>query len=244
MIGPVKAPETRDVRATVDRVVDLTGDVREVRLRLLEPSRLEYRPGQYADFRIRNARGEVELRGFSIASEPGEEGLLFAAKMLPHGLAGPYFGGLAVGTEVSLRAPLGGFALSEDGALPRLFVGTGTGVAPLRGMIRHLLVRRRETRPVTLLFGVRHASDVFWEEDFRALEREHENFRFVLTLSQPPQDWDDARGRVTDHFGRLASDLRRLEVYVCGRPAMVEEVSRRLLENGLDPARLRRERYD
>src|SRR5262245_2021280 len=125
MILPVKVPEPRDVRATVDRVVDLTADVREVRLRLVEPSRIEYRPGQYADFRIRNSRGEVEVRGYSIASEPGEEGLLFAAKMLPHGLAGAYFRGLAVGSEVSLRAPLGGFALSEDGGLSRLFVGTG-----------------------------------------------------------------------------------------------------------------------
>ncbi|MGH7151625.1 MAG: FAD-binding oxidoreductase, partial [Planctomycetota bacterium] len=232
------------VRAAVDRVVDLTSDVREVRLRLLEPARLDYRPGQYADFRIRNSRGEVEERGFSIASEPGEKGLLFAAKVLPHGVAGPYFRGLAVGAEVSLRAPLGGFALSEDGGLSRLFVGTGTGVAPLRGMVRHLLLRRGETGPVTLLFGVRHASDAFWEEEFRALEREHGNFRFVLTLSQPPHDWGGARGRVTDHLESLSSHPRGLEVYLCGRPAMVEETSRRLLGRGLDPGRLRRERFD
>ncbi len=240
----MKAPEPREVRAAVDRVVDLTSDVREVRLRLLEPSRLEYRPGQYADFRIPNSRGEVEERGFSIASEPEEKGLLFAAKLLPHGLAGAYFRGLAVGAEVSLRAPLGGFTLSEDGGFSRLFVGTGTGVAPLRGMIRHLLLRRGETRPITLLFGVRHASDAFWEEEFRALEREHANFRLVMTLSQPPHNWEGARGRVTDHLEGLVSHVRELEVYVCGWPAMVEEVSRRLLERGLDPARLRRERFD
>jgi NAD(P)H-flavin reductase len=244
MIGVVKLPEPRDVHATVDRVVDLTSDVREVRLRLVEPSRLEYRPGQYADFRIRNSRGEVEVRGYSIASEPEEKGLLFAAKMLPHGLAGAYFRGLSVGAEVSLRAPLGGFALSEDGGLSRLFIGTGTGVAPLRGMIRHLLLRRGEKGPVTLLFGVRHAADAFWEKEFRALEREHGNFRLVLTLSQPPHEWEGARGRVTDHLDRLATHVRDLEVYVCGWPAMVEEVSRRLFERGLDPARLRRERFD
>ncbi len=244
MIGAVNVPEAREVRASVDRAVDLTGDVREVRLSLLEPSRLEYRPGQYADFRIRNSRGDVEVRGFSIASEPGEEGLLFAAKILPHGLAGAYFRGLAVGAEVNLRAPLGDFALSEDGGLSRLFVGTGTGVAPLRGMIRHLLLRRGEKGPVTLLFGVRHAADAFWEEEFRALERDHGNFRLVLTLSQPPHEWEGARGRVTDHLERLATHVRDLEVYVCGWPAMVEEVSRRLFERGLDPVRLHRERFD
>jgi NAD(P)H-flavin reductase len=111
-------------------------------------------------------------------------------------------------------------------------------------MIRHLLLRRGEKGPVTLLFGVRHGADAFWEEEFRALEREHENLRLVLTLSQPPHDWDGARGRVTDHLERLVTGVRELEVYVCGWPAMVEEVSRRLFERGLDPARLRRERFD
>ncbi|HET6204768.1 MAG TPA: FAD-binding oxidoreductase [Planctomycetota bacterium] len=240
----MQVPEPREVRARVERVLDLTADVREVRLRLVEPARLPFLPGQYADFRIRGALGETEERGFSIASEPEEEGLLFAAKVLPHGIAGPFLRALEAGAEVRLRAPLGRFVLGEDGGRPRIFVGTGTGIAPLRGMLRHLLLRRRETRPVTLLFGVRDASDVFWEETFRALEAAHGNFRFLLTLSQPPPGWGGERGRVTDHLGRLAPDPGAFEVYVCGRPAMVEEVSRWFLERGCEPARLHRERFD
>jgi NAD(P)H-flavin reductase len=232
------------VRTVVESLADPAPDVREAVFRLVDPPALSFAPGQYVTVRVPDSAGDPQTRAFSIASEPADGGrLVLVAKLLPGGLSSAFFRSLRPGADVLFEAPFGKFALCPERGRPALFVATGTGIAPFRSMIRHLLLTERTTRPMTLLFGVRREEDLFWTEDFEKLARSHPNFRVVSTLSQPSSTWRGRHGRVTAWVAEEISDASPLDVYLCGGRPMIEEVRRRLLERGADPAHVHREEF-
>ncbi len=160
--------------------------------------------------------------------------------------------GLEPGVVVPFVGPHGFFTRSATAAFPALFVATGTGVTPMRSMLR-AAVTAGTRAPVWLLFGVRHEEDLIYREELEALARQHDFIRVEPTLSQPGGGWRGRRGYVQSHVRELweglvaqsTSGTGEPHAYVCGLERMVGSVRELLRKDmGLTRQQVHSERYD
>lgn len=225
----------------------LTPSVRTFTWRCADGAALAYTPGQWVNFYVPARQGEPPWRrAYSIASAPDPtrpEAFDIAVTHVRGGHASRVLHGLAPGAVLEMDGAHGFFTRESARAEPALFVGTGTGVCPLRAMIEEEL--RADSGPaIELLFGCRTEADILYREDFERWARERPRFVWRATLSQPAPDWAGARGYVQTHLAEVAR-ASRPHVYVCGLQKMIKEVRRVLKDDlGVDRRLIHSERYD
>jgi NAD(P)H-flavin reductase len=213
-------------------------------MELLKPHRIEFKAGQYVSIDI----GGSERRSYSIASKPSEyHEVEICVDVSPGGKGSDFLKNLKPGDEVDLMGPLGQFVLKPfDEAQGKekklLMVATGSGIAPLRSIIREQLEEKKEEREIKLFWGLRFVEDMFWEEDFRRMHKYFNNFEFRFVLSKPPNFWPLNSGHVTQEVEtlELGSDWG---VYLCGSQAMVKEVSELVISKGVPKDQVHFEKF-
>jgi len=228
-------------------VVELTGETdRTTSIVLTVPDWPGHRAGQHVDVRLTAEDGYQAQRSYSIASAPEDDTLVLTVERLDDGEVSSYLvGELRVGEEVELRGPIGGYFVWEE-ALggPLLLVGGGSGIVPLRAMIRHRLARGSAV-PVRLLYSARSLGEVIYREELLAADgRDGVDVRFTLTREQP-DGWNGYDRRID---GELIADVawtpaERPIAYVCGPTAFVEVAADALVSLGHEPGRIRTERF-
>jgi ferredoxin-NADP reductase len=197
-------------------------------------------PGQHVDVRLTAEDGYQVQRSYSIASAPQDEHLVLTVERLDDGEVSPYLTDvLQPGEDLELRGPIGGyFVWHEALGGPLLLVAGGSGVVPLRAMLRHHRASASKI-PVRLLYSVRTRGDLIYPDELADYET-----TITLTRERPP-GWTGPTGRV-DH-DLLAetswSPAERPLVYVCGPTGFVEAVADALVKLGHAPARIRTERF-
>lgn len=206
---------------------------------LVRPPIMEFAPGQHVLVRLAQGMN----RSMSIASVPGDAGkILMCHDVSPMGPFSQWTINAKIGDELTFFGPLGIFTMDPASSRRKVFVATGTGIAPLRSMIRHTLAEG-DMSSMALYWGMRHEEDLYWQEEFAALAVEHPNFHFFLTLSQPSQQWSGARGRVTDHVFTMEKNLANSDVYLCGNRAMVEEMRVGLIAQNVPKEQIKTELF-
>jgi ferredoxin-NADP reductase len=220
--------------------------VRELVLERADGRAFLFDPGQWVNLLLPLPGGEIK-RAYSIASPP-EEGSPRFEIAVTHVTGGPgsaYLHGLPEGARLHAVGPQGLFTRKAVEDAPAIFVGTGTGVTPLRSMIRASIAAGGRA-PLLLLFGARHEEDILYKDELAGLAREHPRFRYEITLSQPGPAWAGRRGYVQAHLPELYAGMADgPDVYVCGLDRMVSAV-RGMARNelGVDRKRVHTERYD
>jgi propane monooxygenase reductase subunit len=204
-------------------------------LKLVDPEKLAYFPGQYFDITI---PGTEEIRSFSVANTPTADSsrLEFVIRVYPDGLFSTFLDQrLAVGDRLDLVGPFGVFTLRDGRESDMVFVGGGAGMAPILSVLR-ALAERGSTRKATYYYGARRKRDLCFEKELFALEATLPNFRFVPALSEPDDDgeWDGEVGLITEVVKRHEGDLSGTDSYVCGPPPMVEAAMEALTSLGAD----------
>lgn len=214
---------------------------------LLEPHRIEFRAGQYISIDV---PGSDHKKSYSLVSPPEmDHGFELLIDKTPMGVGTRYLMNMQPGDELSFLAPLGFFFLPPNPAeelqeAAITFVATGSGIAPIKGMLEHLLVTNNDQRPITLYWGLRYAEEQFWYDDFQLLAEQHPNFLFHPVLSRPPEEWPLCRGRVTDCLlvhPQIADGP--IGYYVCGSTQMVVDVSKILEEKGVEKQFIHHEKF-
>ncbi len=214
------------VQAVVKEVLQETPRVRLVRLTWNGVSSFAFRPGQwvgvYCDDFL-GANNKPLRRAFSIASKPGEEHIELCIAR-GHGLS-VHLQDLSAGSKISVDGPYGMFWLRP--AKKYLFVAGGTGIAPFRPMIHQALAEGKE---VLLIYSMKTPSDFIYRKELEEL-KVNKNFKMVvtITLDQFPQ-WDGERGRVQNFLQKYFK--KGYDIYICGPPAMVEGVEKKLVSLG------------
>lgn len=174
---------------------------------------------------------------YSIASSPAEtaeRGLLeFLIQVDAHGSPGPHLPSLAPGRCLAVEGPAGSFTLpAAAGAPVFLFVAGGTGIAPIRSMVVHLLASRPGAR-IGLVHAARSPEDLSYAEEFRGLARQGRIQLVESVTREAPEGWHGVRGRVTAaHLAPLVAGPGAL-AFVCGPDSLVEEVPRVLATLGV-----------
>jgi ferredoxin-NADP reductase len=210
---------------------------------------LVFEPGQWLNLILPLPTGEIR-RAYSIASAPeGTPRFELAVTEVTGGPGSGYLCGLAPGAELRAVGPQGFFTRAPSDASPSLLVATGTGVTPLRSMLK-AAVSAGSTAPIWLLLGVRHADDILYRSEFEALARGHSHVRVEFTLSQGDAGWSGRRGYVQSHVPDLWAELGALDhgephLYVCGLERMITAVRQLVRQDmGVPRQRVHSERYD
>lgn len=238
------APESFDVR--LERARMLSPTVRELVFTRVDGQPLDFAPGQWVNLMLPHEGTELK-RAYSIASAPtGGSTFEVAVTRVLGGPASEKLHSMEVGTAVRAVGPSGLFTREPGDPTPALFVGTGTGVTPLRSMMAAAL-RAGSKAPLWLLFGVRHQNDMLYRDELVAWEAEEPNVRVFVTLSRPDHGWPGRTGYVQTHLPMLWRDLghESAHLYVCGLERMVKavrEVARQGL--GIERKHVHQERYD
>jgi ferredoxin-NADP reductase len=227
--------------AAVEDVVDETARVRTLVLDV--PDWPGHRAGQHLDVRLTAEDGYRAEREYSVASAPGEP-VAITVERLDDGEVSPYLTEeLRPGDALELRGPIGGYFVwaPEDGG-PLLLVAGGSGIVPLRAMLRH---RRRSSSdaPVRLLYSSRSLADVIYRAELDERADGVEVFH-TLTREQPP-GWTGYARRVDAMLlGEVAWPGEQNPLaFVCGPTSFVEVVATSLVELGYPPERVKTERF-
>lgn len=221
--------------STVESTVDMTYDIKEIRMRLNEPAEISHRPGQYVQIQAPSPDGDV-FRAYSISSPVYEPNVVeLNIRLVPGGIGSTYLHNLEVGDTVSFTGPYGEFLLNEDPSVEIICVGGGCGMAPMKNII-YTIYDRWPDRSCWLFFGCRTTKDIFYLEEFEQLAKQHPNFHVVYALSdelEPGEKWDGETGFI--HLAvdkNLKTGIKR-QGFLCGPPLMIEAVTRVLEEKGI-----------
>ena len=242
VLVPEELLAVREYRGVVERIRDLTHDIKELRIRLVEPERIQFAAGQYIQLEAPAYGDNPEgvYRAYSMSSVPSEDDAIeLIIRLVPGGICTTWvFTVLAEGDEVRFHGPYGEFALSGTDR-EMVWIAGGSGMAPFWSMLRHMK-RRGLARQCTYFFGAVRRRDLFFLDELRRLERELAWFTFVPALSGAPGDegWDGERGLITDVVGRHVRDGSELEGYLCGSPGMVDAADKVLKGKGIPPDRI------
>jgi ferredoxin-NADP reductase len=228
----------------------LSPTVRELSFERLDGAPFAFEAGQWVSLVLPLAGGDAR-RAYSIASSPdGTARFDLAVTQVEAGPGSTYLHGLEPGATLQAIGPQGFFTRPLGDAPPSgLFVGTGTGIAPLRSMLRAAL-NRGSSSPLCLLFGVRSQQEILYREELEALARTHPRVRIEVTLSRPDGGWQARHGYVQLHVRELYESLAKEgrgppHAYVCGLERMVGAVRDILRKQmGLPRELVHSERYD
>jgi ferredoxin-NADP reductase len=255
--------------ATVSAVTDETPSVRTLTLSV--PAWAGHRAGQHLDIRLTGDDGYQAERSYSIASAPGEP-VAITVERLDDGEVSPYLTeDVQAGDEMEIRGPIGGYfvwdGVASDGvasdSVPLLLAAGGSGVVPLRAILRHRS-RIGSSVPVRLLYSVRSLGDVIYRAELASyasaasssLSSAGGGVQVIYTLTrQQSPGWTGYARRVDQQMMSevawpvsAASGVPLAEAgaplaYVCGPTNFVEAVAADLVALGYPPQRVKTERF-
>ena len=238
---------TSEMREVVVRQSQmLSPNVRGLTLACADGAPLDYVPGQWVNLEL-DLGGQRDKRAYSIASAPNTRDpscFEIAVTRVDEGLVSRALHDVPDGSVIAMDGPHGFFTREGQTSAPAWFVGTGTGVCPLRAMLQAELAAG-DGPTLGLLFGTRSEPEILYRAEFEALAAAHPRFEFHVTLSRPTEAWTGARGYVQSQLGRLIDARVKPHVYICGLSDMVSGVRRVLKEElGYDRRSIHSERYD
>jgi Na+-transporting NADH:ubiquinone oxidoreductase subunit F len=185
------------------------------------------------------AEGDIVMLNVRIATPPFDRASGGWMNVKP-GIASSYIFNLKPGDKVMVSGPFGEFHPLLNTKREMLYIGGGAGMAPLRSHVLHLLnTLKISDRKITYWYGARSKKEIFYEEDFRKLEREFPNFTFNIALSEPqPEDnWTGMVGFIHqvihDEYLSKHDAPEDVEYYMCGPGPMAKAVEKMLWDLGV-----------
>lgn len=187
---------------------------------------------------------ESTFRAYSMANYPAENDIVMLNVRIatppwdkkknkfmdvPPGICSSYIFSLKPGDKVKISGPYGEFHL-KDTNKEMIFIGGGAGMAPMRSHIFHLFKTLHTKRKVSFWYGGRSLRELFYLDQYRQLETENPNFKFVVALSEPkPEDnWNGSVGFIHqvlyENYLKNHPEPEDCEYYICGPPAMLNAV--------------------
>ncbi len=229
--------------ASVERIREVTHDIKEVYCKLPEGTSVSFTPGQYGQFEVPpyDKIKEKTMRAYSMSSAPSDDNHLeFLIRLVPGGIVTSYVHEhLKEGQNINVIAPFGDFYVRDTDA-QMICVAGGSGMAPFKSIFQDMVDRGTlNDRDIWYFFGARTKKDVFYLEWLYKLDEEHERFHFVPALSepQPEDDWDGPTGLITEvldsYLKETISQETPKEGYLCGSPGMLDACMKVMGDNDM-----------
>jgi len=210
---------------------------------------------KYKLWDLKAVNSEPTQRAYSMANHPAESNMVMlniriatpppkAGPEIPPGIASSYVFNLKPGDDVIVSGPYGEFFIQETDR-EMCFIGGGAGMAPMRSHIFHLFHTEKTKRKATFWYGARSKREMFYDEEFKAIEKEFPNFKYHVALSEPkPEDnWTGLKGFIhtvcLKEYLEKHPDPGSIEYYLCGPPMMLKGVQNMLDSLGVEKDMIR-----
>ncbi len=188
------------------------------------PENFKFKPGQYIllELKIKN---QTQRRAYSIASAPNNKKQieLCIKKILPNSFANEIFK-LQKNSKINCIGPIGKFFIDKIPKKDLIFISVGTGIAPMKSMIEHLLKNLKFKKEILLIHGYRQEKDILYKKFFSDLEKQFPNFKQKIILSKPKPNYR-LKGHVQNFIKKPKS---KTKFYICGMNEMLFEVAEKL----------------
>ncbi len=228
---------------TVERIRDVTHDIKEVYFKLDEGQTVDFRAGQYGQIEVPpyDKVKDRTQRAYSMSSVPSDTNHVeFLVRLVPGGIVTTYVHDrLKEGEKMKVIAPFGEFYVRETDAT-MICVAGGSGMAPFKSIFYDFIEKdKMKDRDIWYFFGARTKKDLFYLDELEKMQNEHERFHFVAALSEPqPEDeWKGETGLITEVLGRYLkeeiSQEKPKEGYLCGSPGMLDACMAVMREHGM-----------
>ena len=230
-VGGLAGIKPRILPARVAKKEQLSHDVIALHLQLPASERLQFLAGQYIEFILKDGK----RRAFSIANAQHDSDFLqLHIRVIPGGVFSEYVANeLQEKAILRIEAPFGNFFLREDSQKPIIFVAGGTGFAPVKGIIEHML-HNNIKREIILYRGARQLKDLYMHELCEKWAEFTPHLTYIPVISEPQDDnWQGRVGLVHDAVLSDIQDLSSYQAYVCGAPGMCEVAHTSFVQQGL-----------
>jgi ferredoxin-NADP reductase len=207
---------------------------------------VDFVPGQYFFVTLIDPPYDDEKgprRHISVVTSPNDRGVLGLCTRIRDSAFKRSLVELPLGAEVEVEEPKGNFLLPEDTDQEYVFIAGGIGITVFRCMLRYIAEEGLSHR-VTLVYSNRDRESTPFLDELERLDREGDNIRVVLTMTEDP-GWDGETRRVDADFLRdhLQDELASYTYLVAGPPAMVNGVVEMLQAAGIPEDRVRPDRF-
>ena len=230
---------------TITDIITETDLVKRFFFKVPDATPFDFKPGQFVMLHL-PIESKYKNRSYSIASPPyGNNTFELAIVLNPKGLGTPYlWENVAVNSSIDVSRPLGKFILQQPIEEDICFIGTGTGIAPLRSMIHHIFRNKLAYKNIYLVFGNRWEKDILYYKELSELKASHHNFNFIPVLSRDNPGWTGRQGYVHNVYEEIFADKRPATFYLCGWRDMLHEARQRIEAMGYDKSKIKFESYD
>ncbi len=229
---PIDGYEKRQkIAAVVKEIKKISDDVNEYTFKFVSPEKIDYKPGQFILVKIQDNPKMYRAYSISSCNMDGTE-LSITVKRMPGGYGtGIIFNTFKIGDLVELDGPMGGELVLDNNTEKVLFVAGGIGITPFVPMARYVLKKARGVRNVKLIYGVNYEREFIYDDHFKELAAESNQFEYIKTVSAD-QNWKGKKGFVTDAMKDM--DLKGYKVYMCGPKPMIKASLGALKKAGVD----------
>ncbi len=208
---------------------------------------------KYGIFDLQMVNPEETFRAYSMANHPAEGNIVMLniriatppfdrvnggfMKVNP-GVCSSYIFSRKPGDKVVVSGPYGEFFI-KDTEREMMFIGGGAGMAPMRSHIFHMFHTVKTGRKATFWYGARSKKEIFYQEQFEAIEKQFPNFKFNIALSdpQPEDNWEGSTGFIHqvihDEYLINHEEPEDIEYYLCGPPMMNDAINKMLYDLGV-----------
>lgn len=235
----------KDFSATLTRKQHLAGEVWGFTFTMKDGEELEFEAGQYVLLKINE-----NFRQYSISSSPLQKNAFdLIVEYFPGGLASTYLGALEIGHDAHFKGPAGVFTLQKT-SLDKVYLATGTGIAPVKAMIETQLATQADTK-AHLFFGLKSAEDMYLVEEVEALEKRYpKSFFYTYCLSREESEkvltnQHCIHGHIQDGLATLweKHEIASFEYYICGSKPAVEALKEHVFLKGAHVDKIFFERF-
>ncbi len=230
--------EIKTMSCRVQSMEKLTNDVMFISLKLPADERLQFLPGQYIEIILENGK----KRSFSLANPSHKDEFLeLHIRHVPGGIFTDYvFSSMQNMDTLRIEGPHGNFFYRENSSnRPMIFMAGGTGFAPVKSIIEHLIAKKISL-PIYIYWGVRTQHDLYMNELPLQWENNFPNIHYIPVLSnyEPSenknnQGWNGRTGYVHQAISKDFSDLSGYDIYACGPPVMISSARKTFKQQGL-----------
>ena len=232
-IGGTQDIQVKTLPCRVQSIDKISHDVAVLSLRLPTHEHLAFLAGQYIDIVMKDGK----KRSFSIANPPHDN--TYLQLHIRHVAGGEFseyvFNEMKEREILRFTGPLGAFFLREESDKPIIFIASGTGFAPVKGIVEHAFHLGIQ-RQMIFYWGARTRADLYMM-DLPLTWQKKSHFTFIPVLSEPKQTdaWQGREGLVHEAVLHDFQDLSGWQVYASGAPVMVEAAHTTFIARGLPP---------
>jgi len=201
-------------------------------------------PGQFVTAYL-NINGKVYPRPYSIVSTPDKRGIIeLVVKKVDKGVVSHFLcDHLNKGDLIKIKGPYGLFKLDENFNGESVFIGAGSGVAPLMCFVRCL---NKTKNKFSLFYTNKTVEDIIYYEELKAISLKNKRFNLLFFVTRPNDSetrWSGEIGRIDYYFLKNSINIKSM-FYLCGGPKFVSDIEYFLIKLGVPKQNIKKEQYD